>query len=157
MTADDVIHHLQLQPHPVEGGFFRETWRSTANTSLPTHTGKRSIGTSIYYLLKPGHVSELHVLPGDEVFHFYIGSPVTIGATGVPGTATTIAENAGGGQFVEAGSAVAVPPSVKVTDAYGNGVSGVAVTFPAAPVHNSGPLRSSSAAGVLAGSSLDKS
>src|SRR5262249_10602080 len=29
-----------------------------------------------YYLLKPGHVSELHVLPGDEVFHFYLGSPV---------------------------------------------------------------------------------
>jgi predicted cupin superfamily sugar epimerase len=27
-------------------------------------------------LLKPGHVSELHVLPGDEVFHFYLGTPV---------------------------------------------------------------------------------
>ena len=28
MTAADVIRLLQLQPHPVEGGFFRETYRS---------------------------------------------------------------------------------------------------------------------------------
>ena len=63
MTADDVIRLLGLQPHPVEGGFFRETYRST-------------VSTAIYYLLKPGHVSELHVLPGDEVYHFYLGSPV---------------------------------------------------------------------------------
>ena len=27
MTADEVIDRLQLQPHPVEGGFFRETYR----------------------------------------------------------------------------------------------------------------------------------
>ena len=79
MTADDVIHLLSLQPHPVEGGFFRETYRSTdtlPQTVLPSHGGQRSVSTAIYYLLKPGHVSELHVLPGDEVFHFYLGSPV---------------------------------------------------------------------------------
>lgn len=74
MTADDVIRLLHLQPHPVEGGFFRETYRSAA--TLPTQGGRRSVSTAIYYLLKPGHVSELHVLPGDEVFHFYLGSPV---------------------------------------------------------------------------------
>src|SRR6188472_3722614 len=79
MTADDVIRLLQLQPHPVEGGFFRETYRSAATLPagvLPTHGGQRSVSTAIYYLLKPGHVSELHVLPGEEVFHFYLGSPV---------------------------------------------------------------------------------
>jgi predicted cupin superfamily sugar epimerase len=79
MTADDVIRLLGLQPHPVEGGFFRETYRSAASlpqSALPDHTGDRSVSTAIYYLLKPGHVSELHVLPGDEVFHFYLGSPV---------------------------------------------------------------------------------
>ena len=37
---------------------------------------KRYLAREIYYLLKPGHVSELHVLSGDEVFHFYLGSPV---------------------------------------------------------------------------------
>ena len=75
-SADEIIRFLELQPHPVEGGFFRETWRSAANCSLDTHPGPRSVGTAIYYLLKPGHVSEMHVLPGDEVFHFYLGSPV---------------------------------------------------------------------------------
>ena len=79
MTADDVIRALALQPHPVEGGFFRETYRTAATLpagAIPTHTGPRSVSTAIYYLLKPGHVSELHVLPGDEVFHFYLGAPV---------------------------------------------------------------------------------
>jgi predicted cupin superfamily sugar epimerase len=79
MTADDVIRQLGLQPHPVEGGFFRETYRSTATlpaSVLLAHGGPSSVSTAIYYLLKPGHVSELHVLPQDEVFHFYLGSPV---------------------------------------------------------------------------------
>lgn len=79
MTADDVICALALQPHPVEGGFFRETYRTAATLpagAVPTHAGPRSVSTAIYYLLKPGHVSELHVLPGDEVFHFYLGSSV---------------------------------------------------------------------------------
>jgi predicted cupin superfamily sugar epimerase len=79
MTADEVIRLLALQPHPVEGGYFRETYRSSATlpaSALPAHDADRSVSTAIYYLLKPGHVSELHVLPGDEVFHFYLGSPV---------------------------------------------------------------------------------
>jgi predicted cupin superfamily sugar epimerase len=79
MTADDVIRLLALQPHPVEGGYFRETYRSAATlpaSALPAHGADRSVSTAIYYLLKPGHVSELHLLPGDEVFHFYLGSPV---------------------------------------------------------------------------------
>lgn len=74
MTADDVIRLLGLQPHPVEGGFFREIYRSRA--TLSAYGGTRAVATTIYYLLKPGHVSELHVLPGDEIFHFYLGSPV---------------------------------------------------------------------------------
>jgi predicted cupin superfamily sugar epimerase len=79
MTDDDVIRLLNLQPHPVEGGFFRETYRAADRlpaSALPRHRADRSVSTAIYYLLKPGHVSELHVLPGDEVFHFYLGGPV---------------------------------------------------------------------------------
>ena len=30
MSADDVIRLLSLHPHPVEGGFFSETYRATA-------------------------------------------------------------------------------------------------------------------------------
>src|SRR3954469_13233916 len=81
MTADDVIRLLDLRPHPVEGGFFRETYRAAdilPAAALPRHMAARAVSTAIYYLLKPGHVSELHVLPGEEVFHFYLGSPVRV-------------------------------------------------------------------------------
>lgn len=74
MTAGEVIELLQLQPHPVEGGFFRETYRCA--DSLDRGRERRSISTAIYYLLTPKTVSALHRLPGDEVFHFYAGDPV---------------------------------------------------------------------------------
>jgi predicted cupin superfamily sugar epimerase len=74
MTADEIIEFLKLQPHPVEGGFFRESYRSA--DSLDRKGDRRSISTAIYYLLTPGMVSALHRLPGDEVFHFYAGDPV---------------------------------------------------------------------------------
>lgn len=74
MTADEVIERLNLRPHPVEGGFFRETYRCADS---PERNGdRRSISTAIYYLLTPNTVSALHRLPGDEVFHFYAGDPV---------------------------------------------------------------------------------
>jgi predicted cupin superfamily sugar epimerase len=93
MTADDVIRLLDLRPHPVEGGFFRETYRSPEAipaSALPRHRADRSVGTAIYYLLKPGHVSEMHVLPGDEVFHFYLGSPVRMLQLWPDGTGTEV-------------------------------------------------------------------
>ena len=38
MTADDAIRLLHLQPHPVEGGYFRETYRATATLPATTST-----------------------------------------------------------------------------------------------------------------------
>lgn len=79
LTAQDVIRILQLQPHPVEGGYFRETQRTRETipgSALPHHPGDRSAGTTIYYLLTADCVSEMHQLPGDEVFHFYLGDPL---------------------------------------------------------------------------------
>lgn len=77
MSADEIIELLDLQPHPREGGFFRETYRSRAEVE-PGHPfpGRRSQSTAIYYLLTASTYSELHRLPGDEVFHFYRGDPV---------------------------------------------------------------------------------
>jgi uncharacterized protein len=79
LTADDVIRLLTLQPHPIEGGFFRETYRSVGQipaSALSDHPADRAFGTAIYYLLTGRTVSEMHLLPGDEVFHFYLGDPV---------------------------------------------------------------------------------
>ncbi|HVP75814.1 MAG TPA: Ig-like domain-containing protein, partial [Gaiellaceae bacterium] len=57
------------------------------------------------------------------------GSPITFHATGVAGSAGSMAANAGDGQTATVNTAVATDPSVLVTDALGNPVSGVSVTF----------------------------
>ncbi|MCH1570747.1 MAG: cupin domain-containing protein [Longimicrobiales bacterium] len=77
MRAEDVIATLGLEPHPEEGGYYRETYRSRASFApgVP-FDGDRSVGTAIYFLLTPSTFSEMHRLPGDEVFHFYLGDPV---------------------------------------------------------------------------------
>ena len=74
MLADEIKKLLNLEPHPIEGGFFRRTYTSPG--SLDLERGKRAHGTAIYYLLEPGTFSELHVLDSDEIFHFYLGAPV---------------------------------------------------------------------------------
>lgn len=85
MTADDVKKMLGLAPHPREGGWFVESYQSTAvlsasvyaNTSDPVrYDGPRRLSTAIYYLLEPGTFSEMHRLASDEVFHHYAGAAV---------------------------------------------------------------------------------
>lgn len=88
LTADDVIRLLDLQPHPIEGGYFRETYRSRA--TLSAYGSERSVGTAIYYLLTPRTVSEMHRLPGDELFHFYLGDPVRMLQLHPDGNAQTL-------------------------------------------------------------------
>jgi len=74
MTADEIKSLLKLEPHPIEGGWFRRTYTSAGTVELPR--GARAQGTAIYYLLEPGTFSEMHVLDSDEIFHFYLGDPV---------------------------------------------------------------------------------
>jgi predicted cupin superfamily sugar epimerase len=82
MTADEVKQMLQLTPLEMEGGFFRETYRSrwlVPQDHLPEGVrGVRSIGTAIYYMITPETFSTLHRLPGTEVFHFYLGDPAVM-------------------------------------------------------------------------------
>jgi len=74
VTADQIKAFLRLDPHPIEGGSFRQTW--AAPGTLDLQRGKRSQGTAIYYLLEQGQFSEMHMLESDEMFHFYLGDPV---------------------------------------------------------------------------------
>ena len=80
LTPDRIRALLNLAPHPIEGGYFAETYQSAVRipqTSLTTdYPGDRPAGTAIYYLLTPETFSALHKLPGDEIFHFYLGDPV---------------------------------------------------------------------------------
>lgn len=73
MTAAELIRRLGLRPMEGEGGWFSETWR--AAETVPGAGGSRAIGTAIYYLITPRSFSEMHRLPGAEVFHFYLGDP----------------------------------------------------------------------------------
>jgi uncharacterized protein len=74
MTAAEIKKLLRLEPHPVEGGFYRRTYTSPGSVELAR--GARAQGTAIYYLLESGTFSEMHVLESDEIFHFYLGDPV---------------------------------------------------------------------------------
>ena len=80
LTAQAIIELLHLVPHPEEGGFFAETWRSPESLAagqLPTrYHGPRAFGTAIHYLLTPGTFSAMHRLQSDEIFHLYLGGPV---------------------------------------------------------------------------------
>ena len=73
-TAQDVIKALKLDPLPFEGGFYSENHRSSMR--VQTQFGEMSAITSIYYLVTSESFSALHLVDMDEVFHFYMGSPV---------------------------------------------------------------------------------
>jgi len=80
-TADYWIQHLKLERHP-EGGYFRETYRSTElirAAALPPRFGAdRNFSTSIFFLLNAGERSLFHRIKSDELWHFHYGGPLTI-------------------------------------------------------------------------------
>lgn len=79
LTAEQIRELLQMQPHPIEGGYFAETYRGVPNipqSLLPSYPGDRAISTAIYYLLTPETFSAMHRVRGDEMFHFYLGDAV---------------------------------------------------------------------------------
>jgi predicted cupin superfamily sugar epimerase len=79
LTAAKIIRALNMQPHPVEGGYFTETYRSTGSVPqemIPGYPSARSLATGIFYMLTPGTFSAMHRVRGDEMFHFYLGGPV---------------------------------------------------------------------------------
>lgn len=109
LTADDIRRTLRLEPLPREGGFFRETYRSALHMRAADGE-ERHASSAIYYLLTPGIFSALHRLPGDEVFHFYLGDPVEMLQLHPDGTSRTllIGNDLGGGMVPQ----VVVPGGV---------------------------------------------
>lgn len=79
LTADEVVAQLELSPLPWEGGFFRETYRSSLKVAPPPGRGPpadRNCCTHIYFLLRTGVVSAMHLVASDEVFHHYMGDAI---------------------------------------------------------------------------------
>ncbi len=70
--------HLDLFPHP-EGGYFKETYRSTGITKQPySGAEERNFSTGIYFLLVSGNFSAFHRIKQDEMWHFYDGDPINL-------------------------------------------------------------------------------
>ncbi len=69
MTADEIIAHLQLAPHP-EGGHFRQTW-------IAENAGRPS-GTCIYFLLRAGERSHWHKVDATEIWLYHAGAPLIL-------------------------------------------------------------------------------
>lgn len=70
MNAQDIIKSLKLTPLSIEGGYFREIYRSDKKLE-----NGDSYGTSIYYLLTDNDVSKWHKVSKDEIWHYHAGSP----------------------------------------------------------------------------------
>jgi hypothetical protein len=93
LTSQQIIDRFNMQPLADEGGFYAETYRAAdlvpQSVLGESYTGSRNISTAILYLITPGAFSKLHRVESDEIFHFHLGSAVTMlqlhpdGATGV--------------------------------------------------------------------------
>jgi predicted cupin superfamily sugar epimerase len=104
-NANELIHRLGLEPLPIEGGYFRQTWSSDDLVSIPGYDSPRPAGTAIYFLLTsdPDSFSSLHRLATGEMYHFYLGDPVEmlLLAEGTPGGRIILGPHLLGGQHVQ--------------------------------------------------------
>jgi len=75
------IEKLRLERHP-EGGYFRQTYKAELllpKTAMPAEfAGERAASTAIYFLLSGDDFSAFHRLRSDEIWHFYVGSPLIV-------------------------------------------------------------------------------
>jgi len=82
LTPDQLIKIFKLEPLPIEGGLFFQTYCApeiiTQEWLPDRYPVDKPFGTAIVYLLTadPDSFSALHKLPTDEVYHFYLGDPV---------------------------------------------------------------------------------
>ena len=87
LSAEQIVDRLSLRPLEVEGGQFRQSWRSAA-----TAADGRPVGTAIYALFTDDadSFSALHRLDADEVWHFYLGDPLEVALLHDDGSHTTV-------------------------------------------------------------------
>ena len=100
-AAREIIDALGLEPLPVEGGFYRVTWRSSdrlAADALPErYQSAKECGGAIYFLVTAEAFSALHRLRSDETYYFHCGDTLelhclddktgaSIRLVGLPGT-----------------------------------------------------------------------
>lgn len=92
-NVQSIIRSLNLLPHP-EGGYFKETYRSSGNIPQSALTnnfsGDRNYCTGIYFLLTSDNFSAFHRIKQDEMWHFYSGSTLYVHIIDEKGTYTRV-------------------------------------------------------------------
>ncbi len=80
MNAEEIISELNLQPLPVEGGFYQITFRAdevVPASGLPErYKSDRGLCGAIYFLETAEQFSAMHMLPTDELYYHHLGDPV---------------------------------------------------------------------------------
>ena len=61
-TAEEISDILDLEPLPLEGGMWAQTFKDKNSTA-------------IYYLLSRNNFSAMHKLEATEIYHYYAGAP----------------------------------------------------------------------------------
>ena len=75
-NKDYWIDQLQLESHP-EGGYYKETYRSTENV-VNRNGATRNSSTGIYFLMTGTAFSAFHKIESDEMWHFYDGVALSV-------------------------------------------------------------------------------
>lgn len=82
-----LLAHYRLEKLPVEGTFYRNTYRAKVLTDSGLPTGTAIIGL---YTNEPKSLSLFHKLTHDEVWHFYHGDPFELYLLHPDGSAETV-------------------------------------------------------------------
>ena len=74
MTKDELIAALNLEPHPLEGGYFARTYESEISFGMGAE--ERRLLTSIYYLLTSDNsIGYMHRNRSDIIHYYHMGEP----------------------------------------------------------------------------------
>ena len=89
LSAEQIRELLNMRPHPIEGGYFAETYRGVPvvpKSLLPGYPADRAISTAIYYMLTPDTFSAMHRVRGRRNVSFLFGRPCRDAAVAADGT-----------------------------------------------------------------------
>ena len=82
VKLQEVLSSLDLLPLPIEGGYFRVTYRSPDRVpaaALPAdYDNERTLAGAIYFLATAEQFSAMHRLRGDENYYFHGGDPLEL-------------------------------------------------------------------------------
>jgi uncharacterized protein len=76
--VERIIRRWSMESH-IEGGWFRELYRSVETVHTPDGRDRRA-STAIHFLLTEGSLSRWHRVLSDEVWHFCEGQPLELHA-----------------------------------------------------------------------------